>query len=193
MTLRSLCRTLPLGAVLVCCLTVSAADEKRRAFGPEWKKVDGPIAGEYERSIKVTFLHSPSNVANFQVPLECGDHLWGYEIDDNAGSCVEIRPRSGAPYGGFEVSKNPKGKAESFTVRVGPNLYFDLNADGEFDAMYDHRADTRGPKILFEGKFVPVADSKVVFRGARGETLKVWGVGRGESYEFVNGKWSRAR
>lgn len=193
MTTRSFRRVLPLVAVLVCCFAVGAADQKRRAFGPEWKKADGPIADEYERSIKVTFLHSSGNVAGFTMPLECGDHLWGNEIDDNAGSDVEIRPRDGMPYGGFEVSKDPKGKAETFTVKVGPNLYYDLDADGVLDAMYDHRPGSRGPKILFEDKFIPVEDSRVIFRCARGETLSVSGIGRAESYEFKNGRWNKTK
>lgn len=198
MPLHPFHRTLSLVAVLVCCLVVNAADTKRRAFGPEWKKVDpqsdlGKFGIEYERTVNVPIRHSYGNVASFEVPLECSDTVGVTEVDDNAGASVRIRSRDGAAYGGFEVAKDPKGKAESFTVTVGPNLYFDLDADGTFDAMYDHRPNSSGPKIHFEGKFIPVEDNKSVFRTARGQTLKVWGVGRGEAYEFAGGQWKKAR
>jgi hypothetical protein len=195
MTARSFRRVLPLVAALVCCLTVGAADEKRRAFGPEWKKVDpqsdlGKFGYEYERAVNVTIRHTYGNVAGFELPLECGDRAAGHELDDNAGATVEIRSRESETYGGFAVSKDPKGKPESYTLSAGPNRYFDLDADGMIDAMYDNR-DKRGvPMILFEGRFVPVEDQRSLFRRAPGETLKVWGVGRNEAYEFTKGRWN---
>jgi hypothetical protein len=179
-------------------VTLSAADEKRRTFGPEWKKIDpqsdlGKFGYEYERTVNVTIRHSYGNVAGFEVPLECGDSISAYETDDNAGANVEIRSRDMATYGGFEMSKE-KGKAVSFTVRAGPNLYYDLDADGQFDAMYDNRSQpARKPMILFDGRFVPVEDQKSLFRVARGETPKVWGVGRNEAYEFTQGRWSQVK
>src|SRR5262245_46647790 len=97
MTLRSVRGPLSAFVAVVClvvglgCLARSTAEEKRQAFGPEWKKVDpksdwARIGFDYERTVSVTFRHSPSNVAGFEVPLECGDRLWGYEVDDNTGS-----------------------------------------------------------------------------------------------------------
>jgi hypothetical protein len=184
---------------LAGCLTLSAADEKRRAFGPEWKKIDpksdlGKFGCEYERPVTVAVRHTYGNVAGFEVPLECGDVVGAHEIDADAGSAVRVRARDGQTYGEFEVSKGPKGKAESFTVTVGPNRYFDLDADGQFDAMYDNRSQfARKPMILFDGRFVPVEDQKSLFRAARGETIQVWGVGRTEQYEFAKGRWSRVK
>jgi hypothetical protein len=195
MTLRTFCRSLPLFVVLVCSLAVSAAGD-RRSFGPEWKKTHSQSewakAGfDYERTVNVTFHHSSGNVAGFQLPLESGDTVWGYEVDGDSGSNVEIRSRQGVPYGGFEVTKGPNGKPESFTVSVGPNRYYDLDADGVFDAMYDHRSKSgRVPMILFDGRFVPIRDQLSLFSCARGETLKVRGIGLNEEYEFTKGRWN---
>jgi hypothetical protein len=180
-------RLLPLAAVLAGCMTVNAGGS-RRTFGPEWKPVGG--GGEHERTVSVTFRHSSGNVAGFQLPLECGDHLWGHETDDNAGSAVEIRPRDGRPYGGFEVSKAANGKATQFTVRVGANIYLDLDADGTLDAMFDRTSDAQGSKILFEGKFIPVETGKMGFFGTR---PSVSTADRSESYEFAGGRWHRVK
>ncbi len=127
--------------------------------------------------------HDGGNLSAYTVPL-AKDTVGIVETDDNRG--FEVR---GHPHGSFGVVKDEKGKVTELSARLRDNIYFDLDADGMIDALYDNRGGKQIPLIVFEGRFVEVEDHKAVFRRAPNEKLRVWGLERKVQYVFDKGSW----
>jgi hypothetical protein len=162
--------------VLVIGLAVVAvgACTAQRRFGPEWTKV----GDTYERKVEVKVVHyAAGNVSNYTLPLEKGEvHVW--QVDGDRGFHVATQH----PDGRLEIATDDQGNAAGFMVVLGEMEYIDLNGDGVIDAMREGKA--RIPRILLEGKFVEVANSKSPFRG-----LTARAVDGTTEYIFEGGKW----
>jgi hypothetical protein len=161
-----------------------ATPDAPRKFGPEWTK----NGDQYRRKMEITVVHGAGgNLSAYSVPLE-RDTVGIVETDDNRG--FELR---GHPHGSFGVVKDEKGKVTELSTQMRDNIYFDLDADGMIDALFDNRGGKQTALIVFGGRFVEVEVNKAGFRHAPNEKLRVWGLGRHVEYVFDKGSWHAER
>ncbi|HEY8503557.1 MAG TPA: hypothetical protein VIL46_03175, partial [Gemmataceae bacterium] len=141
----------------------------------------------YQRKVEIVWWHSAGgNVNGYTVPLENSDPVNISQSDGSKGFEVGIWPS----HYSLRVRKDEKGKVCHVHVGLGHVGYDDIDADGMIDGLYDGRGGGRlGPRILFEGRFVKVEDSRTVFNFAPNHTPWKWGVGREVRYVFQEGAW----
>ncbi|MBX9583168.1 MAG: hypothetical protein K2X87_22915 [Gemmataceae bacterium] len=160
--------------------TLAVADPPRK-FGPEWTL----IGGMYERAVVVRVSHHPGgNVSGYTVPLEDGAvRIW--EVDGGLGHTLVSDG-----HGEFKVQKDGQGKAVRFTVWLKGCRYFDIDADGMVDAVYDNRDGRDALMILLDGRLVRVRNQdRAAFQLPVGGNKTAEGFDTGVKYEFEKGAW----
>ncbi|MBX9622755.1 MAG: hypothetical protein K2X82_02980 [Gemmataceae bacterium] len=162
--------------------TFAAGDESRK-FGPEWTKV----GNWYYRAAVVEVSHSPGgNVSGYRVPLENGE-VRIHETDDDDGLTLVI-PGNGE----FHVQK-AGGKAARFTVWLKGCRYYDLDADGMVDVVYDNRGGRGVESILLDGRLVRVRGRPRAAYWVRPDgAIRAEGFDAGVKYVFERGAWREA-
>jgi hypothetical protein len=190
-------RSIPVRSITVCALLVAVltfqvfilrgdgAEPKERKLGPEWKKtVDG-----YEKTIEVKVYrhaHASANANFYTLPLEHGRSVTVTELD--SGHLCEVA--MGEAQGQVRSTEcsiravyAKAGEPKSYDVNLRGTIYFDLNADGRLDRLYNRsKGKPEGSYLLLDTDWVRVEDSKVP-----GETA--WGEDRKVQYTLKDGKW----
>lgn len=165
--------------------------ELPRKVGPEW--TPGSFPNSLERGISAKAeRHGASNGTNYYMETLAKRRVVASETDDGRQYEVSIGRNSGAngpaPRGRgdtdpfVEVREDAQGNAVEYRMRIGKFVYYDLNGDGMVDGLYD--GDTKTFRILHEGRFVDVGNSRVGFdlRRASSPDRKIL-------YVFENGSW----
>lgn len=193
--------------VVVC--TVGAAPVPKtpgRAFGPEWvKEKDQFGQDEHVRKIELIQLaQANSNYLHTRLPLEDYNRdLYVTEGLDWKGRSLELRlsgvseppdrKKGGKPkYGDpdqmalrVKRTENKDGQAVEHIIKLGKFLYFDLDGDGQFDAMADMDEKTPRDYIFMGDQRVRV--TSIAF--LKGDPITVVAFDSDTRFTFDNGKW----
>lgn len=189
-------------ATLLCVVVVCWAGELK-PLGDGWKKVKGKeVVGPKGERITVD-----DYVKEVTVEMRC---------ENNAGAVKSIVPtlnqhtvvleesRAAGEEGSISVriddrlaieteahGENGKQKPSATRVRLGDVWYYDLDADGVFDAMDDRRGESPKPKILLDGTWTPVASYKSqFFYPTNQDPIEERSPDHSVKYVFAKGVWT---
>jgi hypothetical protein len=185
------CRWFVVGSLLTAVLTLQvlflksqAADPPEKKLGPEWKKVDEG----FEKTIQVkVFRRANSDFNSYTVPLEHGRTITVTETDSGRLCDLNVNHTFGKELNqecGIRILHAKPGEPQSYDVNLRGTIYFDLNADGRIDRLYNRsKGKPEGSYLLLDEDWLGVEDSKVPGESA-------WGEGRKIQYQLKDGKWT---
>jgi hypothetical protein len=184
-------RSLIVGSLLVAVLSLqvwilrgSAEEPKEKKLGPEWKKTDEG----YEKTVPVkVFRRVNSDFNSYTVPLEHGRSVTVIETDNGRLCDLNVNHAVGKDVHrecGIRIVHAKPGEPQSYDVNLRGTIYFDLNADGRIDRLYNRsKGKPEGSFLLLDEDWLRVEDSKTPDETA-------WGEGRKVQYQLKDGKWT---
>jgi hypothetical protein len=179
------------GSLLTAVLTLQvlllksqAADPPEKKLGPEWKKVDEGL----EKTIQVkVFRRANSDFNSYTVPLEHGRTITVTEKDNGRLCDLNVNHTVGKEVNrecGIRILHAKPGEPQSYDVNLRGTIYFDLNADGRLDRLYNRsNGKPEASYLLLDEDWLWVEDSKTPDESA-------WGEGRKVRYQLNDGKWT---